>query len=1015
MNQTIKNDTTALRADNGVMKQHITSIEDDTHLMRSDMNSLRINMDTAELREILEWLSPTDYPAQQSDIIKRRQKGTGQWFLNAPELAKWSTQPHATLFCPGIPGAGKTVVSATLIDHLSNMMQSDSIGVAYIYCNYQSNIDQDTCKLLAAILKQLVQARPSLHEPTKKSYAEHAKKGTRPSVDEIFQILQETMASYKTVYLVVDALDECEDSDGTRRELLTRLNSLQSSRDVRAMITSRPIPEIMAMLPKAIRLEIQASREDVEQFVAGQMYRMPRCIRGDSELQAAMKGSITDAARGMYVFLQACSMTTAKSLRFLLARLSVDSLLDKRTKSRVKSFLGALQGSSQSLEKVYDRAYDEAIQRIQGQLPEDTALAKRVLGWIINAKRPLTINELCHALAVEPQSTALDLDNIPDVDDLISVSAGLVSVDKKSKIVRLVHYTTQEYLERTQESWNPGFQLVIASTCLQYLSFDECRNSDNLRRLKECYNPETFRRLKLDPFLIYAAQYWVQHVRTFQTELLQASIVFLSDETLISNAMILRSFSRGYRGKVSTCLHGRRACIHFLAEFGLDISLAEYLSTFEGEAASFINAAGRFDKSALSTAAEFGHESVIRLFIEQGAEIYGGQHPPIAAAAQSGHEGAVKLLLLHYDMNHGAGRRSVNHKDDLQNALVKASYKGHGNIAELLLNAGAEANELTLEVACSTNDIHMVELLLDCGAEVNAEGGRALRAASWWGKTDVIKLLLRRGADVNAREGQGETAFLATLRIAFTESFEDSGTTDENLAFLLEEARIPDSEDGKRRTSQPLAFADENLQVLWILIENGANVLCPGGKYGSALNLLGWCGAIKSLRILHELYNAGPTIVDFHGRNALHFTARGGDFETFLYLLDIGYNPEAKDKKGDTPLAYAALRGSLPILDKIFEICPNHITTSQGRSPLQWACRAGNVMTTERLVEKGYRDDCVLDYALAYQRVEFLKYLSSSCKSLLGIDPSIKYRARPFDGGESERICDGCLQVGSCS
>ena len=52
-----------------------------------------------------------DFPAQQSDIIGRRQEGTGQWFLNAPDIVKWLREPKETLFCPGIPGAGKASCS----------------------------------------------------------------------------------------------------------------------------------------------------------------------------------------------------------------------------------------------------------------------------------------------------------------------------------------------------------------------------------------------------------------------------------------------------------------------------------------------------------------------------------------------------------------------------------------------------------------------------------------------------------------------------------------------------------------------------------------------------------------------------------------------------------------------------------------------------------------------------------------------------------------------------------------
>jgi hypothetical protein len=62
-------------------------------------------------------------------------------------------------------------------------------------------------------------------------------------------------------------------------------------------------------------------------------------------------------------------------------------------------------------------------------LSGDYELAKRVLSWIIYAKRPLTTTEICCALAVEPDEAELDPENIPDVEDLLSVCAGLVVVD----------------------------------------------------------------------------------------------------------------------------------------------------------------------------------------------------------------------------------------------------------------------------------------------------------------------------------------------------------------------------------------------------------------------------------------------------------------------------------------------------------------------------------------------------------------------------------------------------------
>lgn len=102
----------------------------------------------------------------------------------------------------------------------------------------------------------------------------------------------------------------------------------------------------------------------------------------------------------------------------------------------------------------------------------------------------------------------LDLDNIPDLKDILSVCAGLVTVNEESQIIRLVHYTTQDYLEGIREKWNPNAQRDIASTCLTYLCFKPFRRSSCLS------NAEFKSRLKEHKFLDYAAWYWHQHVAT---------------------------------------------------------------------------------------------------------------------------------------------------------------------------------------------------------------------------------------------------------------------------------------------------------------------------------------------------------------------------------------------------------------------------------------------------------------------------------------------------------------------
>lgn len=270
--------------------------------MESGIDAIRYEVDLAKHGILIAWISPTEFPTQQSDLIDSRQEGTGQWFLNASEFTEWLGQPKKTLFCPGIPGAGKTIIAAIAVDHLLKTVQSNNIGVAYVYCNYKRQQQQDTASLLAAVLKQLVQAQPAIMEPVERLHKQHADRRTRPSIDEIFSALESTSRMLSTVCLVIDALDECPDG----LQFLAKLRDLQARIDLRLMVTSRFIPNIVDKFKGAPVLEVRANEEDVKRFVSGQMYRVPKCIQRDTTLQEMAQSKIIEAADGMYVFLSAC-------------------------------------------------------------------------------------------------------------------------------------------------------------------------------------------------------------------------------------------------------------------------------------------------------------------------------------------------------------------------------------------------------------------------------------------------------------------------------------------------------------------------------------------------------------------------------------------------------------------------------------------------------------------------------------------------------------------------------------
>ena len=274
--------------------------------MKVDVARLHARQDDRERSEehdaILNWLTPIDYAPQQSDFIGRRQKGTGQWLLESDKFQDWLSKGEQGLFCSGIPGAGKTMITSIVVDHLYSIFQNDdNVGIAYLYCNFRRQQEQKPEDLLASLLKQLVQEKRSMPETVKNLYTRHSGKRTRPSIEELSQALHSVVALYSRTFIVVDALDEFTVIDGSRKKLTSEILNIQSEIGVRVFVTSRFVPEITKKFEGFVALEILASDEDVQSYVGGHMSQLPSFVLRSFDLQEEIKTEIIKAVKGMYV------------------------------------------------------------------------------------------------------------------------------------------------------------------------------------------------------------------------------------------------------------------------------------------------------------------------------------------------------------------------------------------------------------------------------------------------------------------------------------------------------------------------------------------------------------------------------------------------------------------------------------------------------------------------------------------------------------------------------------------
>lgn len=434
--------------------------------------------------------------------------------------------------------------------------------------------------------------------------------------------------------------------------------------------------------------------------------------------------------------------------------------------------------------KAYDYAYETTLQRITHSNDSDSKeLALSVLQWITCAKRPLTKEELQHALAVEVGTTELDEENLVQIEEMVSVCAGLVTIDEESNIIRLVHYTTREYFERTQAKWFPAAQAQITTVCVTYLSFSAFETG-------VCETKQEFEeRLQSFPFYNYAASNWGHHAP--KDEASQQVIEFLKSKAKVeASGQALMDIKRGSsENNYSHDIPEKMTGLHLAGLFGVNKATGTLL-----ELGYSPHVEDTWNRSPLWYASQNGHGAIVELLSAVGADI--------------------NVVDIHK-----------------QTALQVAVENGHREIVEKLLAAGANVNvtsgshyrETALSAVAENGHQEIVEMLLAAGADVNTSAGSdfhrwsALSTAARWGHQGVVEKLLAVGADIEARigvRGHEHTALDVAAENGHQEIFEillAAGAKVENTALQAAAG------NGHQEIVEKLLAAGANVTILMMM------------------------------------------------------------------------------------------------------------------------------------------------------------------------------------------------------
>lgn len=299
-----------------------------------------------------------------------------------------------------------------------------------------------------------------------------------------------------------------------------------------------------------------------------------------------------------------------------------------------------------SLSRNLPEAFEETVARIR-RLPENRSrLGMSILMWISHAKRTVTASELSHALSVKPCQAVMRPKHCPSPKMMVDCCQGLVTIDPEDMIIRLAHYSIQEYLVEQSDKLFPGAEARIATTCLTYLLFDTFRKGPCLEE------DEIYLRIESNPFLSYTSTYWGEHVKASETdEHVQPLIDALFDSPSTASAVQIQQFVRQYR----ELYWNHEECyshtpLHIASDFGLKNTLRKLLDL---EFYS-VDRGTKMGTTPLIKAASTGHVSIVRMLLEKGADPhlenwYGNA---LHCAAEAGHSNTISELVR-YGMNPG--------------------------------------------------------------------------------------------------------------------------------------------------------------------------------------------------------------------------------------------------------------------------------------------------------------------------------------------------------------------------
>ncbi|KAH8816231.1 WD40-repeat-containing domain protein [Xylogone sp. PMI_703] len=415
-----------------------------------------------------------------------------RWILDNDHFQEWREErsPSPLLWIKGGPGKGKTMLICGIINELD---KSDGKSLmAYFFCQATDSRINSATAVLRGLLYMLVDQQPSLVPHIQKKYKDAGKAlfedvNAWSALSELLINTLQDLSAKRTVYLIIDALDECVVDLPKLLHFITQKSSMSSH--VKWIVSSRNWLDIERRLEIAehkmtlcLELNAESISTAVNNYIRHKVKKLAQQNQYNKKTQDAILNHFFSNANNTFLWVA-------------LVCQHFEDITQWHALAELNTFPPGL-----------DSLYERMIERMSKS--RDADFCKKILALVTTVYRPITLKEL--ALFIDKPKILFE-----NLDGVINSCGSLISV--RNGIIYLVHQSAKDYLtkkapDKIFPSGNTAINYTIFSRSLWAMSKTLHRDMYNLQTLS--YPIEQVKQPNPDPLETsrYSCIYWVNHL-----------------------------------------------------------------------------------------------------------------------------------------------------------------------------------------------------------------------------------------------------------------------------------------------------------------------------------------------------------------------------------------------------------------------------------------------------------------------------------------------------------------------